>query len=195
MGAALRNLTIDQGADWYITFTYKDGSGTAINLSGYNAGLQLRTSYDAATAALSLASGYLGVTSSTSDLINVASTTFTVTKTAAFTVGNRVRVASLANPNNYQEGAVTSLVADTSVTINVDAIGGSGTYSDWIFSSVSPGITIQPATGQILVHATATQTGAIVAGDYVYDLEITSPAGIVTRLLQGRATVSPQVTR
>lgn len=57
------------------------------------------------------------------------------------------------------------------------------------------GITITGSTGLVAVHATATQTGAIIAGDYYYDLEITSPQNVVTRLVQGQAIVNPQVTR
>lgn len=57
------------------------------------------------------------------------------------------------------------------------------------------GITITGASGLVAVHATATQTGAIIAGDYYYDLEITSPQNVVTRLVQGQAIVNPQVTR
>jgi hypothetical protein len=47
----------------------------------------------------------------------------------------------------------------------------------------------------VAVHATAAQTTTLVAGIYEYDLEITSSAGIVTRLVQGQLTVSAQVTR
>jgi hypothetical protein len=57
------------------------------------------------------------------------------------------------------------------------------------------GITITGAAGLVAVHATAAQTGAIIAGDYYYDLEVTSPQGVVTRLVQGQAVLNPQVTR
>jgi hypothetical protein len=57
------------------------------------------------------------------------------------------------------------------------------------------GITITGATGLVAVHATATQTRAIDEGVYYYDLEITSQSGIVTRLVQGQAYVSAEVTR
>ena len=110
------NTTIDQGADWYINFSYKDSAGVAINLTGYTAALQLRSEPSDATAVLSL-------------------------------------------------------------------------------SSPSSGIAITGATGLIAVHATAVQTAAIQEGIYYYDLEITSGAGIVTRLIQGQIVVSPQVTR
>lgn len=115
MTAANNNFVIDQGADWFVTFVYKDSAGTAINLTGYSAALQVRDTYADATTVLSLTS--------------------------------------------------------------------------------TSGITITPLTGTLAVRATAAQTGAIDAGPYVYDLEITSAGGIVTRLVQGKISVSPQVTR
>jgi hypothetical protein len=57
------------------------------------------------------------------------------------------------------------------------------------------GITITPATGKLDIHATATQTAAVPAGKYVYDLEIKSTGNIVTRLIQGVITVSAEATR
>lgn len=116
MTAATNNFVIDQGANWFLTVVYKDSTGTAINLTGYTAALQIRDTYADSTTDLSL-------------------------------------------------------------------------------TSPSGGITITAATGTIAITATAAQTGAIAAGTYVYDLEITSASGIVTRLIQGRISISPQVTR
>jgi hypothetical protein len=42
---------------------------------------------------------------------------------------------------------------------------------------------------------TNSTTSNIEEGIYVYDLEITSGAGAVTRVLQGNITVTPEVTR
>jgi hypothetical protein len=114
MAAATHDVIIDQGSDWRVDVVYKDPFGVPINLSNYTAQLQLRTSYEAASASLNLTS--------------------------------------------------------------------------------SSGITITANTGRLAIHATAIQTGALVAGDYVYDLEI-NLSGFVTRLIQGRAIVRPQVTR
>jgi hypothetical protein len=61
--------------------------------------------------------------------------------------------------------------------------------------STGSGITITGSTGLVAVHATAAQTRAIDEGVYYYDLEITSQSGIVTRLVQGQAYVSAEVTR
>ena len=56
--------------------------------------------------------------------------------------------------------------------------------------------TVSNASGGIITVAmTSSVTADIEEGIYVYDLEITSGAGIVTRLLQGEVTVNPEVTR
>jgi hypothetical protein len=58
----------------------------------------------------------------------------------------------------------------------------------------SSGITITSATGTLSIHITAAQTAALEANQYEYELEITSSAGIVTRLVQGFANVDGQLT-
>ena len=70
------------------------------------------------------------------------------------------------------------------------------TDSTYVLSlTTGSGITINGASGEVEVHATANQTRSIDEGVYYYDLEITSPVGIVTRLVQGQAAVSAEVTR
>jgi hypothetical protein len=56
------------------------------------------------------------------------------------------------------------------------------------------GIAALTNDGKITITATATQTGAIAAGNYVYDLELTSGSYVI-RLIQGRFTVTAQVTQ
>jgi hypothetical protein len=59
------------------------------------------------------------------------------------------------------------------------------------------GISITPATDSVItITISATATAAISAPSYgVYDLEIESVSGVVTRLLQGTYQVTPEVTR
>jgi hypothetical protein len=116
MTAGNYNTVIDQGADWFINFSYKNPNGTPVNLLLYTAALQIRTSPLAKTSVLTL-------------------------------------------------------------------------------TTSNGGITITANTGTIAVHATSTQTAAIINGKYAYDLEITSAESVVTRLIQGTIQVSPQVTR
>ena len=66
--------------------------------------------------------------------------------------------------------------------------------SDTVVGTFSCAIT-DASNGQLTMTMTASATGAIEEGIYVYDTEITSSAGAVTRILQGKVTLTPQVTR
>jgi len=57
------------------------------------------------------------------------------------------------------------------------------------------GIVLGGVAGTITLGLSASATAAITAGRGVYDLELVSGAGIVTRLLQGVVTISRNVTR
>jgi hypothetical protein len=56
-------------------------------------------------------------------------------------------------------------------------------------------IALGGALGTIDITATNAVTSGVPSGDYVYDLEMVSPGGIVTRLLEGIIPVSPEATR
>ena len=112
--AVTYNITIDQGADYFLDLIYQDPSRIPVNLTGYTSALQLRSTPSSPTSVLSLTS--------------------------------------------------------------------------------TDGIVITPDTGGIAIHATAAKTGAVVAGNYAYDLEKTSSGGVVTRLIQGTASMNAQVT-
>jgi hypothetical protein len=57
------------------------------------------------------------------------------------------------------------------------------------------GITLGGTAGTIALAAVATATSAVEAGQYVYDLELVSGAGYVTRLVEGNFIVYAEVTR
>lgn len=63
-------------------------------------------------------------------------------------------------------------------------------------NAVSFTVTITANTGNVALSLTALQTANIVAGRYVYDVKVTdTDANTVTRLVEGIATITPQVTR
>lgn len=51
------------------------------------------------------------------------------------------------------------------------------------------------ANGEITLSVTAANTSVLTPGRYVYDVVITSPASVVTRVVEGIVTVMPSVTR
>lgn len=108
------DLTVYQGASWDRTITWKI-DGTAVNLTGYTARMQVRRTVDADATLIALTSG--------------------------------------------------------------------------------SGITITAGTGTIALAMTAAQTAALPPGTWVYDLEVVSGGGEVTRLMMGALIVDPEVTR
>jgi len=53
---------------------------------------------------------------------------------------------------------------------------------------------INTTTGVITLSLTANQTSSLTSGRYVYDVEI-SDGSVVSRIVEGIVTVTPQVTR
>ena len=51
------------------------------------------------------------------------------------------------------------------------------------------------SAGQVTLSMSSSATGSAEEGIYVYDVEITASSGAVTRILQGKVTLTPQVTR
>ena len=56
------------------------------------------------------------------------------------------------------------------------------------------GIVLGGSAGTITINISASETSALVAKDYVYDLELVS-AGTVTRIIEGKFIVTPEVTK
>lgn len=54
---------------------------------------------------------------------------------------------------------------------------------------------INAASGEVTLSLTANQTGNLVAGRYLYDIELTDAANSVARIVEGIVTVNPQITR
>lgn len=80
--------------------------------------------------------GYGGMTSSTSTTIGTGSKGFVVNTSSgnsAYTVGTRVRISDQSNVNNFMEGPITAY-SGTSMTVDVENYGGSGTIAAWNFS-------------------------------------------------------------
>lgn len=109
-------LTIDQGASFELSFLFADENNIPLNLTGYTARMQLRTSYTAPTPAIELT-----------------------------TENNRI-----------------------------------------VFT---------PLEGKMTLSLPASVTTTIAPRNYVYDVELISPTGFVTRAVEGDAIVTPEVTR
>lgn len=73
-----------------------------------------------------------------------------------------------------------------------EVVGGSTVLAE--LSSANGRLTINGLAGQITLTLTNVLTAAMTWHSGVYDLEITSGTGVITRIMEGAATLSPEVT-
>jgi len=62
-------------------------------------------------------------------------------------------------------------------------------------NSISFGVSLGGVDGTVTLSLTPTQTSNLTPGRYVYDVEVTSGANVVSRIVEGIVTVTPEVTR
>ena len=103
--------------------------------------------------------------------------------------------------------------ADYSSTVTISSIASDGTETPFdltgytvtasirkTFASTTAtafDITIDPdpTTGSVVIGLSDVQSGTLDRGRYVWDMIVTSAGGLITRVVQGLATVNPSVTR
>ena len=84
------------------------------------------------------------------------------------------------------DGSPTDLT-DYTITAQIRKSYYTSTYTDFTTSKVN-------LSGEIALSLTPTQTSALKAGRYVYDVEMAAPHETV-RVMEGIITVTPEVTR
>ena len=178
------NTVINQGANWFINFQYKQPA-TITNISGNGTTVTF-------TAANNFTAGQtVNIDGVLPSQYNFQAATIASRTTTAFTVTNPATgiyisggIATVPiNLTGYTAALQIRSLPESPTAVLSLATGGNG-------------ITIPtPTNGTVEVQATAAQTRAIVAGTYYYDIEITSAGGIVYRLAQGQVVVSAEVTR
>ena len=68
-------------------------------------------------------------------------------------------------------------------------------YTSTAYTAFTSVLVSPHTSGRITMSLTATQTAAIKAGYYYYDVEITNSAGTVTRVMEGKIHFKPNVTK
>jgi len=109
--------------------------------------------------------------------------------------------------------AISNLVIDQgttySLTISVaDATGAAvnltgytlraqlrKSYGATSYTSFTTSAGAVPADGELTISLTDAQTSALKSGRYVYDIEIVDTSSVVTRVLEGIVTITPEVTK
>lgn len=90
-----------------------------------------------------------------------------------------------------------TLTDDDGDAISLTGYTGAGQIRKYYTSStaVDFNVIIEANTGVVTLQLTSEQTNNIEAGRYVYDVELTDAANVVSRVLEGIVTVTPGVTR
>ena len=110
-------------------------AGTATTQAGIATTQASNASASAASAA-AIAGAFVG-TSTSSLLIAIGSKSFTTQTAEQYTAGVFLSAVSAANTANFMFGQVTSYNSGTgALVLDVQVIGGSGTYGDWNISLV-----------------------------------------------------------
>lgn len=103
---------------------------TEVNAAGDAIDVAVASAEDSAEAALIAATATTVGTSTTSVAVGTGSKAFTTQAGKNWIVGTWLIIASAANPARYMTGQVTAY-SGASLTVNVTAVGGSGTLADW----------------------------------------------------------------
>lgn len=199
-GASYR-LDIDAGSTLSLDIECQDERGRFLDLTGYEARMQLRRMHSAPTAELSLDSDALG----------------------GLSIGQSSRVVAFVGLEGYAVNVYSeqhNLVAGEAVKFTTTGTLPSGLATGTTYYVVSAGMTpysvqVAETKGGTPISYTGAGTGehtlTVVApgvvqlrvepdvtsglsGSYVYDVELTAPSGEVYRVCQGAAVVSPEVT-
>jgi hypothetical protein len=92
---------------------------------------------------------------------------------------------------------VLTLTQDNGDLIDLTGYSGTAQLRKHYTSSNSTSftVTLGGANGTVTLGMSANTTANVVAGRYVYDVELVDSGNIATRLIEGIVTVTPQVTR
>ena len=166
-------------------------AGIATTQAG-NAAASAAAADASAAAAAALAGAFTG-TSTSSVLIGTGNKTFTTQSGEQYTAGIYLIAVSQANAANFMFGQVVSY-AGTSLVIDVQATGGSGTYADWNLSLA--GVRGPAGTG-ITDQATGfTAIGGTSARALTVDENLTASAVVTltgTQTLTNKTLTAPAV--
>lgn len=92
---------------------------------------------------------------------------------------------------------VLTLTEDDGDLVDLTGYTGSAQFRKHYTSSnaTSFTVTLGGANGTVTLGLSSNTTANVVAGRYVYDVELVDSGNIATRLIEGILTITPQVTR
>jgi hypothetical protein len=120
----------------------------------------------------------------------------TVNTSAAhgFAIGDIVLLHNVVTSSSDLTYRVKSVPSSTSFTVARTATDGSLTLGASPTVNIYASIVLGGSAGTVVISLSDEVTADLTPATYVYDLELTSSTGDVTRLIQGAFVVDPEVT-
>lgn len=138
----------------------------------------------AASAATALNAPGTSSTSATSLTVGVGAQSLTIQAGKQIVVGMFVVIASTASPANWMHGNVTAYNSATgALTVQVDSIGGSGTFANWTISLSGASAATPPQAGN--AGKVLTTNGTTTAWGYAGITTVVATATASTTLANG----------
>lgn len=185
-------IKVKQGETFSKTLRWKR-DGELVNLTSYTAAMQVRTSASA-TASLSLVSDSSSSVAISSATVSSNVATVTTSTAHGLVAGSVVLVNNLTSGSGEVEYRVLSVPTTTTFTVSYTASDGALTLGDTPTADEVANIVLGGSAGTVVINLSNSVTASLAAGTYVYDLELTSSTGSVTRLLEGTFIVDAEVT-
>lgn len=107
-------------------------------------------------------------------------------------------VSNLAIDQGTTYTVTISVTDDTGSARNLTGYTGRAQLKRSYYTNTNTAFTVtidNPSEGEIDLSLTATQTTALKAGRYVYDVELVSNTNTVERVVEGIVTIYPEVTK
>jgi hypothetical protein len=165
-----------------------------VNLTGFTAAMQAKVSSTSATPLVTLTSqaGATKVVSSATVASNIV--TINTSSAHGFAIGDIVLLHNVIGATSDLTYRVKSVPSSTSFTVAHTATDGSLTLGASPTANIYASIVLGGAAGTVVISLSDEVTADLTPATYVYDLELTSSTGDVTRLIQGAFIVDPEVT-
>jgi hypothetical protein len=107
MSAVPINLVIEQGTDYYASFTVTNDDGTPLNLSGFTGTCRMKKTYSSSGNPIEFTLGYINRTAGKIFI------SMTATQTAALKARRYVYEIVLTSPNNVKGRVIEGLIEVT----------------------------------------------------------------------------------
>lgn len=191
-------MQVAAGSTHTIDFGLQDSDGKFLDLTGYTSRMQMRRDVAQPTPDFGFTNDRLSFIPASQQCRFVAATSSPLTVHAdnhEFSPGERIQFATTGTLPGLTPGTTYYVISQglTPYACQIsETEGGAPIYSGVAMSGIHTVSTVNSGVVRLTIPASVTAT---MSGEYLYDLEIESAGGEVTRVLEGLCSISAEITR